>query len=1381
MRQLLTSTLIIVTVFFQAQAQTVKKIGTGTSFTCLSYDAEGNLWAGTMSKGLWKAKGDSAAGTIKEGSLTLFSTDENFNKYQLQTIATPTINGRTTVLVGSRGLGYGSASGGGLHQFLTTTTTKPYTFIAERDEITAKAMKLPKRKNDGTPTRNCRAVTADKYGTIWSAHGYHDLTTTGYLTEEYDPIIRMMVPKYIPGGYYLTPGGLGRKPSDKSQFDNVANPDMPYPAYTVDNNTTYSPGTRQCISIAAANDQMWMGFQTYTIGGENAVYGGIAIYSLAGKLVDKIDYSTTTELPFQKSFSTPVPVAIHFQKFGDPWLAFSHRKGFAYKKDFTYSTAKWVYVDKLMHYNKATEEQEVSTLFTDGIPVFDFNPHAITSIGRKVFLGTTTGLLVYDGFGDARQDSSYTFITTENGLSSNNIKAITPGVGCVYVATDAGVDQVTLPSELVILHIDEKTKPFESDNQNYIEMSTMASLKGMNNISFENDDLPMFSADGTTSSVFRFYTDDFDGFYQQEKKYLFGLSAEYYNEDTAKYGKFTLKPLEYYEDDKKEYVDIIYRHPLNVDEAFVSQGKDAKYDFTIAKKNALSEPIFKNYVKITTPPVLLVHGVWSNISSLVKIEEALQKQENYKDFKVLKIYKLHEDEGGNTAEKPFAGDAHEIPDGIKRLIASCSANNLSAGKASLVVHSRGGLYSRAYIEELQPGIKYNFDVHSLITLNTPHSGSQLANLVLDERKVAVSEIDGFAGLSPMGDPMYSYKIVEKNLGDFFAVLAVPPGDLGPKNGAKVLMVDKGFITELNSEKNLATLKKHGVPIHAVATEFKFCKLSVTDCDRPGIFKNPALKTAPKLLSRLNIALGLYELLLVDAPKGIDAFLKYIFNGENSDAIVPRSSMEAGLPYPYITTMHELNLAHIDLGSTVKKIGGEGVTASDAIHNRIIELLGQNVYSSTSNFSKGELNPPRGATKLEYHFWDSYKKNKENTRKARTAEGELTDEYNFYINRKDSLTTYKNGDTLTINLVTEGLERGMISVQSEDETVPVVEIFSTLADSNFLTYLIPENYFGNIIVSAYGVKGEDLIVMDTRIYVIDKPESISLKNIHFNSHSEVIEMEQMNMYDFELIASYTDSIHKIITNNPEVNYYFTDTSIVKFENGLQVTALNQGRSYLIAVYEDKIDSLQFIVYENPHLKETVIGDFYVSVTDDNELIFDWNTLQEYRTESIVVEQSENGIDFSELFKVAAAGTSYEQTNYLFKDEFTAHTKMYYRLRIVDSLASVNLLSQVREVLPSGDIEVAVDKVDFDKYDFNIYPNPNKGGNISITYSALTATSSAQVLIKNLQGELIKASNITLHQGENTINVDFPSFITPGVYVVQLNTVAESYSKKVIITK
>ncbi len=1372
MRHLLTSTLLILTVFIQSQAQTVKKIGTGTSFTCLSYDAEGNLWAGTRSEGLWKASSDTATGIIEAGGLSLFSSDANFNKYQIQSIATPTVNGRTSVWVGSRGMGGGTASGGGVHHFLTTSSTEAQYYVAERDKVVARGMLMPAKKNDGTPTRDCKSIAVDKNGTVWSAHGYHDLLTTGYIDYIFNPFTNQYDNYSVRGGYFVTPGGLGMKKADKPVFDNRSNVDeSKYPAYTVNAPIDKVAQTRQHLSVGVGKDQVWVSVGAYEDVSGNIANTAIIKYDLNGNFYEKLDYTNAPELPFTNSFASPRPYSIHFQKNDTPWLTFNQNRGFAMMKNFGYSNAEWVYIDTLSHYNKTTGENEVSSMFANGkIPSFNLTPGLIASSGRRVFLGTTGGLLVYDGHGDLKQDSSYTLITTLDGLSSNNIKGVTTGGGYVYVVTDQGVDQIFIPSDLTVFHIDRKEAPFDSKDENYIEMSSMTTLKGMNNISYNQDDLPMFSADGTTSSVFRYYTDDFDGFYQQEENYLFGLAGKYRNEDTAKYGKFILKPLEDYEDDKKEYVDIIFRHPMYVDEAFVSKGEDAIYDFTIGKKNALSEPLFKNFVKITTPPVLLVHGVWSNINSLISFEKALRENGNYQPFKVLKIYKLHKDDGGNTAEKPFAGDAHQIPDGINRLRKICSSNNLSAGKVSLVVHSRGGLYSRAYIEELQPGIKYNFDIHSLITLNTPHAGSQLANAVLDERIVTIKvPITTF--------PIPVYKNIEFKLGTIFtkAGMSAAPEDQTEKNGAKVLQVDKGFITDLNSHDYLVKLKEYQVPIHAVATDFKLSKIDLDSADL-----SVALSRYIYNFNKLTKLSILHYGIKKGGANAIDDFMRKVFNGENSDFIVPRSSMEAGLPYPYITTMHEYNIAHIDI---FRPVGSEGVATSPVIQNRVIELLGQNVYSPTSNFSLEGLNPPREDTKnqLIYNLFGADEKETVNNG-ARISSDEVPEGVEFYFDQTDSLKSFFPGDTIMVKLIAKKITTGFIMFESPNEdfenTIDDIEVFT---DTNLFSYIIPTNYFGEITVLAYGATEDQYFFMDSLTFNVEIPDSINLTKIYFSSFSEVVEMEQMERYSISLQGLYSDSTVRNFTTNPSVLYYLTDTTVAKFDTPYSVRALKQGKTYLVAVYDNKIDSLQFVVYENQNLTKTIFGDFYVSVTDDNELIFDWNTLQEYRTKSIVIEESENGIDFTELFTVTAAGTSYEQTSYLFKDEFTANTKMYFRLRIIDSLASVNLISRIREVLPADDIEVAVDKDDFDKKDFNIYPNPNKGGNISITYSALTATSSAQVLIKNLQGELIKASNITLHQGENTINVDFPSFITPGVYVVQLNTLAESYSKKVIITK
>ena len=579
------------------------------------------------------------------------------------------------------------------------------------------------------------------------------------------------------------------------------------------------------------------------------------------------------------------------------------------------------------------------------------------------------------------------------------------------------------------------------------------------------------------------------------------------------------------------------------------------------------------------------------------------------------------------------------------------------------MHSRGGLYTRAYVEELY-GAKYNFDIHSLITLNTPHAGSQLANLVLDTRtyQVAVPE---FQYYDPLHGPFYTYKMEERSLGDLFA-FPVPEGDKELKNGAKVLAVNGDFIRTFNTDNNLAKLKKYQLPIHVVATDFKFCKLSLADCDRPTYFKKPAWMPSPSLVKKFNTAYTVYNFVFNQLPKAGDAFVKYIFDGENGDFIVPKSSMEVGMPYPYLTTHHELNISHT---TDFNFLGAQGVTSSPVIQDKIINLLGQNVYDPQSNFTREGINPPRrdNGTELQYKFLDFWKQDSV-VANARTSANELPEGFKFYMDRADSLVIYKAGDTISVYLMTSGVERAMVLFESEnDDFWSISESLTTLEDTNVVKYVVPENYHGDFTITAFGVNNQAIVATETRLVTIQVPDSITLSKFYFTSFTEVIELQEMQTYNIALQGEYSDSTVRNFTYNPSVLYYLTDTTIAQF-TGNTVRGLKQGKTYLVAVYGNKIDSLQFVVYENPNLTKTIFGDFYVSVTADDELIFDWNTLQEYRTESIVVEQSENGTDFSELFTVAAAGTSYEQTNYLFKDEFTANTKMYYRLRIIDEVAS-----------------------------------------------------------------------------------------------------------------
>ena len=69
------------------------------------------------------------------------------------------------------------------------------------------------------------------------------------------------------------------------------------------------------------------------------------------------------------------------------------------------------------------------------------NFNAITEIDGKIWIGTTKGLLIYDGVGSLTNCNSYTLYTTENGLPSNNITdvAFDNVNGNIWLTTDNGV------------------------------------------------------------------------------------------------------------------------------------------------------------------------------------------------------------------------------------------------------------------------------------------------------------------------------------------------------------------------------------------------------------------------------------------------------------------------------------------------------------------------------------------------------------------------------------------------------------------------------------------------------------------------------------------------------------------------------------------------------------------------------------------------------------------------------------------------------------------------------------------------------------------------------------------------------------------------------
>ena len=121
-------------------------------------------------------------------------------------------------------------------------------------------------------------------------------------------------------------------------------------------------------------------------------------------------------------------------------------------------------------------------------------------------------------------------------------------------------------------------------------------------------------------------------------------------------------------------------------------------------------------------PVLMTHGLWSGPESFSALETALTSTSLYP----LSPSFIKRTDYSATNNREFAFNVPQIPVAINDLLGSLREAGVAAGKVDYVAHSMGGILGRLYLQRHK---NYYDNIRRLITLNTPHSGSQLANLV----------------------------------------------------------------------------------------------------------------------------------------------------------------------------------------------------------------------------------------------------------------------------------------------------------------------------------------------------------------------------------------------------------------------------------------------------------------------------------------------------------------------------------------------------------------------------------------------------------------------------------------------------------------------------
>jgi pimeloyl-ACP methyl ester carboxylesterase len=130
-------------------------------------------------------------------------------------------------------------------------------------------------------------------------------------------------------------------------------------------------------------------------------------------------------------------------------------------------------------------------------------------------------------------------------------------------------------------------------------------------------------------------------------------------------------------------------------------------------------------IRLTRPPVVLVHGVWGDANTWNQFEPLLQA-----GSKPFTTVRANYSRGDYNNAGPFSQNYPVIGESIEQALGEAGKDQLAATKVDLITHSLGGLLVREYCRQNPTCAD---QIHKLITLDTPYSGSELASLIVQQR------------------------------------------------------------------------------------------------------------------------------------------------------------------------------------------------------------------------------------------------------------------------------------------------------------------------------------------------------------------------------------------------------------------------------------------------------------------------------------------------------------------------------------------------------------------------------------------------------------------------------------------------------------------------
>lgn len=537
--------------------------------------------------------------------------------------------------------------------------------------------------------------------------------------------------------------------------------------------------------------------------------------------------------------------------------------------------------------------------------------------------------------------------------------------------------------------------------------------------------------------------------------------------------------------------------------------------------------------------VLLIHGLWGNQDCFSGLAGYLQNEAGYMPYQIMNCdYKA-------THSASFVDNTFTfaiINGCMEDLFRQLAKAGIISSKYDLVGHSMGGILSRMYAQEKNPKA-----VNRIITLDTPHSGSQLANY----RSLAINWLESKRNESN-SDWIRSKLNVLINRFD---------GETGDQAALENLMPSSAAMARLNDPVRMESAK--GIPVHAISSYMTRNQLDYDDIQIG--FEAVENKFFP--IALVSVKDGTKEAPIGGSYNSQYDLLWNLFGGEN-DFAVSHISQTGGLSGNHLTTQTDVFLGHWGILSKAHHLNTNKWKVS---YENITILLKAPKFSSafsTDGFHPVDLSSESMGKKEPEHIV--------------IKDAPETSFIHLNIERVDSLRS------LDVRVTpSDDIESYITYAFIGDDKI----IFSN--DQPESRFVIPDYYEGQLTVYALGRTSNDELVVnsDSTRYVRAYPFS----SLFFENQADRI-MSIGQSLTFNVMVNWWNGYDYV---TPLLS---ADKSGIIEINDQIVTAVNRGECKLIATYCGLTDSISIIVMpENDIVPGDVNGDGEINIGDINMII------------------------------------------------------------------------------------------------------------------------------------------------------------------------------------